>query len=269
MVMPAGYVSGRGAVGIAWEGIPVKPAVPVMPLHIQVNIMSHKNRNKHLNSRVARDRFASIRLFLDDCFARHSRLLVLRLDFSYRDDVHASLDTVSRDRDKLVRYLRKPYNHRHKNAYIGLLWKLEYGQSKGYHLHTLIVLNGSRLQQDVTYARIIGEHWKQHLTQGDGLYHNCNADKGKYEHCGIGMVEHRDPQKRHYLLHDAAAYLAKDDELIQEVLLRESERLADMGEGELARQVANTRCFGKSILSVNEQDTPRRGRPRSRDDIRW
>lgn len=240
-----------------------------MPLHTQVNNMSHENRNNRLTSRRELERLDSIRLFLDDGFARHSRLLVLRVDFNYQKDVPNNLDTVSRDREKLIRYLREPYNRQHKNAYIGLVWKLEYGKSRGYHLHTLIVLDGSRLQQDVTHATIIGEYWKQHITQGDGMYHSCNAEKEKYQHCGIGRIDRCDSQKRHYLLHDAASYLAEEDELMQKRILIESERMAAVGDIERASKIANSRCFGKSLLSVNRQDTPPRGRPRSGDTIRW
>lgn len=230
--------------------------------------MSDENRNQYLNSRVARDRFASIRLFLDDCFAMHSRLLVLRLDFGYRLNVFPDLDATISHRDKLVRYLREPYNQQHHDAYVGLLWKLEYGPDKGYHLHTLIVLDGSKVQQDVTHARIIGDHWEKEITHGDGLYYNCNADKDKYQRCGIGVVDHRDSEKRDYLLNDAASYLAKEDQLLQTMIQRESEYWSRLGHDEMASQIANTRCFGKSILSTNSQDIPRRGRPRSSEAIR-
>lgn len=231
--------------------------------------MSHENRNNRLNSYNELRRFNSIHQFIDECFEIRSRLLVLRLDFGYRQDICPDLQTVIRQRDRLLRYLREPYDRQHQGAYIGMMWKLEYGQDKGYHLHTLIVLDGSKLLADYIHAKMIGDYWKQHLTQGDGLYYNCNADKGKYEHCGIGMVEHRDQQKRDYLLNHAASYLAKEDKLIEKMILRESERLTDMGEAELARQIANTRCFGKTPLPARRNDTPRRGRPRSIDPIRW
>ena len=226
--------------------------------------MRQQNRNKHFDSRIERDRFNSIHLFIEDCFALHSRLLVLRLDFGYRLNVFADLDATIRHRDKLVRYLRDSYSKQHHDAYVGLIWKLEYGQDKGYHLHTLIVLDGSKVQQDVSHARIIGDYWEKEITHGDGLYYNCNADKDKYQRCGIGMVDHWDQQKRDYLLNDAASYLAKEDHLLQAMIQRESEHLSLLGEHELARQAANTRCFGKSPLPARNDGRLVRGRPRYR-----
>lgn len=222
------------------------------------------NHCKHALTRREQERQQSIEQYIDKCFALHSRLLILRVDFGYRLNVFPDMDVTMRHRDKLVRYLRETYKQLHHNAYIGLLWKLEYGHDKGYHLHTLIVLDGSKVQQDVTHAMIIGDYWTDHITDGDGLYYNCNADKDKYRRCGIGMVNYWDQQKRDYLLNDAASYLAKDDQLLQEMIQRESDQLIRLGEHELARQAANARCFGKSPLSSRNDDRPLRRRPRSR-----
>lgn len=231
--------------------------------------MSHENRNNRPSSYNELRRFNSICQFVDKCFEIRSRLLVLRLDFSYREDMCPDLQTVVRQRDRLLRYLREPYDQQYEGAYIGMMWKLEYGQDKGYHLHTLIVLDGSRLLADYMHAKLIGEYWKHYLTQGDGLYHNCNAEKKKYRYCGIGMVKHSDLVKRNYLLNYAASYLAKEDKLMQEMILMESKRMAAFGEVELARQIAKTRCFGKTPLPARREDVPCRGRPRSSDTIRW
>lgn len=226
--------------------------------------MCHENPNKHFNSRNERERFNSIREFINQCFALCSRPLILRLDFAYREYRCPDLKTVTRHRDKLLRYLRETYNHQHHDAYIGLIWKLEYGPDKGYHLHTLIVLDGSKVQQDVSLARIIGDYWIDHITEGKGLYYNCNAEKHKYPRCGIGMVDHWDSEKRDYLINNAASYLAKEDKLMQEMIQRESEHLFRLGQEELAKQAANTRCFGKSPLPARNDGHPLRGRPRSR-----
>lgn len=151
--------------------------------------------------------------YIRKLFIHHARLLAIRIDLSYnrtinfRNDNSKALEQVKSNRKELLKYLRKKYNH----ELIGYIWKLEYGIERGYHYHVMIFLDGSRRQQDVTIAKVIGEHWSHNITSGDGIYYNCNADKGKYgESLGIGIVNHTDHRKISNLV-TAATYLTKVD----------------------------------------------------------
>lgn len=51
----------------------------------------------------------------------------------------------------------------------------------------MIIYNGHRVQEDIPYARMIGEYWTK-ITGGIGTYFNCNKSKFRYKHRGIGKI---------------------------------------------------------------------------------
>jgi hypothetical protein len=191
--------------------------------------------------------------YIDNLFTRHGRLLVIRIDLSYRKDIdtpflneeeiYQKYCQAKVDREHLFQNMRSNalFNHM-----VGYIWRLEYGEDKGFHNHMIFFYDGSQVQQDVTIGRMIGEYWVNVITQGSrGLYYNCNAYKEKYERCGIGMINWNNLQLIANLKNDAVPYLAKPDEYI-------SAFMKDMGIG---------RSFGRGIW---KEKTETRGRPRSR-----
>jgi hypothetical protein len=129
-------------------------------------------------------------------------------------------------------------------AVVGYAWKLEYGLAKTYHYHFLLFFDGAYSQQDIVIAQAIGEYWASNITNGKGIYHNCNRNKAEYKVrgiLGIGMINHCDLSLRNGLK-TAAAYLTKVDIYVRMVI---------SGGG---------RCFGKSGKPKMKKDG--RGRPR-------
>jgi hypothetical protein len=187
--------------------------------------------------------------YIDNLFTRHSRLLVIRIDLGYRKDIdtpflneeeiYQKYCQAKVDREHLFRNMRSNalFNHM-----VGYIWRLEYGEDKGFHNHMIFFYDGSQVQQDVTIGRMIGEYWVNVITQGRGLYYNCNAYKDDYQYCGIGMINHYDMQLI-VNLKLAAQYLAKPDDYMT----------AYMQNMEIGR------TFGRGILRVK---TENRGRPR-------
>ena len=75
-------------------------------------------------------------------------------------------------------------------------WRLEQGETKGYHIHTVYYFKGSEHQSDWYMAQQIGRLW-EHVTQGLGTFHSCNtsAEKDKYDQLGmlgVGMIHRND-----------------------------------------------------------------------------
>jgi hypothetical protein len=180
-------------------------------------------------------------------FARHSRLLVIRLDLGYRNEyctpagvLGVAYEESKKHRKELLKYFRS----RMSPAVIGYAWKLEYGLAKTYHYHLLLFFDGAHSHQDITIAQAIGEYWVSNVTDGRGIYHNCNNNKAQYKArgiLGIGMVKHDDLSLRNGLK-TAAAYLTKVDIFVRMVI------------------AGGGRCFGKSGKPKMKKDG--RGRPR-------
>lgn len=161
--------------------------------------------------------------YVDALFDRYSRLLVLRVDLSYRKEYSdISLERAVSDRMRLFENARA---NRLFSEMVGFIWKLEHGQDKGFHFHVMFFYDGSKVRQDGSIAQQIGRYWSDVITKGKGMYFNCNADKWRYKRCGIGMIAHDDYQLRGGL-RDAIAYLTKADLYMQ---LRTTRR--GMGKG--------------------------------------
>ena len=200
-----------------------------------------------------------VRNYINGLFEYRSRLLVIRIDLSYRKGLFREVTTnilnkplskkehklealkawsleVKEHRKKLLKYLKKQYS----KGFLGYMWKLEYTEIKSFHYHMMFFLDGSEHREDITIAQDIGNLWVNQITQGDGLYWNCNANKDKYRNLGIGMINHNDEALRNNVL-ETALYLVKRDYLIRSVMFN-----------------AKNRAFGKGQIPEKSKS----GRPR-------
>lgn len=150
---------------------------------------------------------ASLNRRIDKIFERKSKVLVIRLDFTYGQNYGLPItyeEAVGHRKTLLNDVQQRLY----KESYIGYVWKLEYGLMSSLHYHVLIFLDAQKVRSDILIARAIGEHWQNKVTQGRGRYWNCNARKIGYRKCGIGVVSHSDQILRNNLKM-AASYLIK------------------------------------------------------------
>ncbi|MGH4624955.1 YagK/YfjJ domain-containing protein [Klebsiella pneumoniae] len=185
--------------------------------------------------------------YVDYLFERHARLLVVRVDLSWRKDfVKNQTISTAMARQHRQRLLKRVQSHPLFQYYLGYIWKLEYGQYKGFHYHTCFFFDGSKVRGDITLARRIGELWEKEITDGQGLYFNCNAITSTYAQSGIGDIHYTDQTKR-VALQKAIAYIAKVDTAVRLSLPQ------------------GARTFGRSENVLREKET--RGRPRSRKEL--
>lgn len=200
--------------------------------------------------RVSRKNYRSLLSYIDALFKKYSKLVVIRLDLGYRqefcgfheDGPMLSYDEVIGHRSLFFRSLG---NHLHatisKECLVGFVWKLEFGERKSWHYHVLVLLNGQEVREDVTIARLMGEHWVS-TTGNKGVYYNCNASKSRYKQLGIGLIDHANTALRDGLT-KAATYITKTDYYV---------RMVAPGNG---------RTFGRGTMP--KTSGKRRGRPRS------
>lgn len=149
---------------------------------------------------------------------QHGKLMVVRIDIwygkVYANDM-APQERLFQDWEELKTFL----NTKFASSFLGYATKVEYGVKKGVHMHVLLVFNGSVVRQDVTIARLLGEHWRDVITQGAGGYFNCNtpAYKGRFLHCGVGVFSSLDEACKAGL-EALANYMAKVDFLVRMVM---------------------------------------------------
>lgn len=159
----------------------------------------HRSANKNFKELLKYERA------LFDCY---SRMLVLRIDLSYRKEFcMVEQEVALRHRKRLFDNARSNKLFRHM---LGYVTKLEYGAEKGFHFHCIFFFDGSMVREDITLAKRIGEYWASVISDGMGGYYNCNHAKETYRRCGIGMVTYSDVDKREGL-RSAMMYLTKTD----------------------------------------------------------
>jgi Inovirus Gp2 len=158
--------------------------------------------------------------YIDSLFAAHTRMLVLRIDFGYKTqalygkEFQTSVDfpKIKEQHTQLIKHLKTKM---FKDSFLGFASKFEYGLAKGYHFHSLIFLNGAINRIDVVIGKIIGECWNTTLTEGNGLYYNCNGHKERYKLLGIGTINNYDVDLMSNLKEYVAPYLNKTDYFIK------------------------------------------------------
>lgn len=192
--------------------------------------------------RSARKNNSSLVRYINKLFDLHARLLVMRIDFGYRLENKHDVTAAMVQKHRKMFFANTRMNGLF-DAMLGYAWKMEYGLDKGFHYHMLFFFDGSKVREDVSIAKQIGEYWNLSITDGIGVYFNCNRIKNSYKSCGIGMINHHDYALRDGLK-NAVLYMTKTDNYIKLVL------------------PGNARIFGKGEIAQPKLN--KRGRPRVR-----
>ena len=216
-----------------------------------ISAIRHKCHSPCFNARVInRQRehnrnFREYSEYVNGLFSRWSRLLVVRIDLSYlveHDEQNnrtrhlVTLEDVKADLKRLLS------NKRHNTIFddlVGYVWKLEYGDLKGYHYHLILLFNGNNVKGDFKKGKEIGEYWRDVITKGRGYYFNCNGKKSDYAHLGIGMINaegEEDAHLRFNLIHYVMRYLVKSDQYLK-VKLKMNDR--SIGKGLMPKKKSN------------------------------
>lgn len=170
-------------------------------------------------------RRASLYSYVDSLFNRHAKLLFVRVDLHYRkglfvgreDLFSEDLARVKADWDALYVELKNDFI----SNLVGHVAKIEYGVLKGFHVHVLLVFDGSKRRADVRIADMIGRYWSDKVTHGAGYHFNCNSKKAEYRYLGIGAIHRSQKEQRGYLYKYTLEYLAKSDVIISWLCPRE------------------------------------------------
>ena len=171
----------------------------------------------------------SIEKYIDTLHERYSKIMAVRIDLGYTKEHVKNMDLADIKKD--VKHLLD--NRRGKPSLfqdqIGYVLKYENAQEKGPHTHALLLFDGQKVHKDAFLADEIGKYWRDVITNGDGVYHNCNREKELYEKCGIGMIDHSDKTKISILKEKVIPYLLKHEQSIGPIKKSDKERSITKG----------------------------------------
>lgn len=182
-------------------------------------------------------------------FERRSRVVVIRVDLSYRekvltpaeckalclqdeadriqnamsyrngadiegsgsDKVLNTFEQVQAHRTRLFANMKgKPSLFKHLLAYV---WRIECTPFAGFHIHAVFMFNGSDVHKDEWLAQGICEYWETTITNGEGRAYNCNRHwNSSALNCGIGTIESTNGNKRRNLRTHVLGYLCKSSQ---------------------------------------------------------
>lgn len=191
-------------------------------------------------------------------FDRCSKLLVIRVDFLYKQEFreYLTLEVVQEHRNRLLDNRRRhPSLFGHLKGYA---WSMEHGSYRlesgedgsGWHHHFLFFFDGQRVESE-WLGMGIARYFDTTITHGMASSFVCNLHKEKFieqDTLGIGMVRHDDIPMRNNLLDGVAGYLAKG------TMPHEHRDIYD--------QYSHVRRFGRSRMPAPLPEGPRVGRPR-------
>lgn len=175
-------------------------------------------------SRNSQRMMESTATYIDDLFDIYSKMDFIRLDLSYTKEHarEASLEDINQDLTHLLNNRRtKPSIF--KNM-VGHIFKKEFTEDKGPHIHSLFIFDGQKVRKDEFIGEKIGKYWKNEITDGKGIYYNCNREKDKYAFCALGTIDHTDDAKRTVLKEKAIAYLCKEEQSVGPIKQSGNER---------------------------------------------
>lgn len=177
-----------------------------------------KTRRKVLDAREsAKENVKEYCKYVRSLFAARTPLNVIRIDLSYEKNVQVSIEDLNKD----LRHLHRNTRHKPKlfKGLLGHIEKIEYGMSKGLHVHALFFFSSERrANADVYLAEQIGRYWVDKITDGKGHYWNVNANKKQYEDkgiLGIGEIHAHDEEAINYLCNNIVSYMCKVEQFIK------------------------------------------------------
>ena len=193
-----------------------------------------------MKNKTTKKRIKSTITYMDDLSNNYSKLNIVRVDLAYKkpysDDV--TLEDANKDFKHLLDNMSsKPKIFEHV---VGYVCKREYTEDKGLHFHTMFICDGQKVKNDAYKADQIGKYWEQ-ITKGDGSYHNCN--RNKYEQNGIGMLDHKDQDKKKTVIEKVIPYICKAEQSIDPI-----------------KSSTKAKAFTRGVVKKKES---KKGRPRN------
>lgn len=160
------------------------------------------------NTSQAKQRFRKMMRYVHWCFCKRRRIFVIRMDLYYRAEFSdkVSIEQVKEHHALFVNRLRALKDVQDK--LVGGIWKLEWTQRKGHHLHWVLMCDGSLVQDAGKWSDLFDEQWRNVVPQDAGYTHCGNYDEHKS--VGTGMIHIDNDQEKFKTFEDKViSYLAK------------------------------------------------------------
>jgi len=162
-------------------------------------------------------------------FSSCSRYVVIRVDLSYlnqySNDVY--IEDIKADLERLL-HVNSRKNNKLFRGLNGHIWRMEYGQSRLFHVHLFLFFKGRNGARAWYMADQIGRYWRHVITRGRGHFENCHENT--YRFLGIGEINRSNDEQMDNLFR-AIQYLFREKQLLP--IRRSQKRFRPFGKGEM------------------------------------
>ena len=147
-------------------------------------------RDLHQFRLQEKDNTDSLKEYVEQIFNHHTKVLMVRVDLGYLNDSKRQITIKQCYRDFEIMRNRISNQDTFFSNLHGYSWAIEQGKERGYHVHLLLMYDGTKVQNGSYYAQRVGEKW-QDITQGHGSYFNLHSKdyihKLRMAGCDIGI----------------------------------------------------------------------------------
>lgn len=173
--------------------------------------------------------FEECRRYVKQLFNACSRYVVVRVDLSYlsqySNDIY--IEDIKADLERLL-HVNSRKNGKIFKGLNGHIWRMEYGQSRLFHIHLFLFFKGRNGARAWYMADQIGKYWRHVITRGRGHFENCHENTYRYP--GIGEINRSNDEQMDNLFR-AIQYLFREKQPVP--LRRSQKRFRTFGKGEI------------------------------------
>lgn len=156
----------------------------------------------------------SLSCYVGTLLEKYKRLLVIRLDFSYKTEYASSITEHEARADLSKLFLNRRRNKNLIPDLVGYVCRIEWSEKTRYHFHVMLLIDGDKRMKDAHISYKTGLYWENVITKGRGRFYSCNYSSQGYDRCGIGMIHYGNPIEVSNLMDCALNYLAKKDQYL-------------------------------------------------------
>lgn len=185
--------------------------------------MLHNTNRNHAPDYLLQNELFNHQNQLFECY---SKLLMLRVDFAYRQESDsfnaADVNQLVADMTWLTEQCTT------LSGLVGYAWVLEYTEDHRYHVHAAFYLNGQRHRKVWCFWEAIRDLWED-ITDGEGYVHRCEP-KAYYRvrgECVVAFSDSRGRQGMTFIL----SYLGKQSQRTERRIYRVSAVPAPVASG--------------------------------------
>jgi hypothetical protein len=167
---------------------------------------------KYLENNYARNERENLRScceYIASTFAKHSKLLIMRVDLYFLPENKKWANTLQASRC-VKGFLRALRENRIVPDVKAWICRRENGFRRGIHLHLFVAIDGHKHCEASTFSEIIGEAWVKRFSNGHGSYFNCYIRRKDFKFNGLGLV-HISNRAKLMGIREAIKYITKSD----------------------------------------------------------